>query len=139
MSTPEQLTEKQANLAKKSIWITVILSFIFPPGGYIYTHRSIGFPVSFLYIGGLLAGSESDLGISLLSLAMVFSPLENSIQVIRAKWKNRKHQTSSSSPKKSPQIESPSAKTTRAKSQQREELQSRTTRVVTKITRHNSA
>ena len=34
---------------------------------------------------------------------MVFSPLENSIQVIRAKWKNRKHQTSSSSPKKSPQ------------------------------------
>ena len=69
MSTPEQLTEKQANLAKKSIWITVLLSFIFPPGGYIYTHRSIGFPVSFLYIGGLLAGSESDLGISLLSLA----------------------------------------------------------------------
>ena len=96
MNTPEPLTEKQADLAKKSIWITVFLTFIFPPAGYTYTHRwVIGFIVSFLYFGGLLASNESDLGISLVGLTMMCSPFENSVQVIQAKWKNRKHQTSS--------------------------------------------
>ena len=87
MNTPEPLTEKQANLAKKSIWITILLTFIFPPGGYIYTHRwAIGFIVSSLYIAGLLASNESDLGLSLLSLTMLCSPFENSLQLDSAKF-----------------------------------------------------